>query len=52
MGMKMTMTTRCTVAVRWQHVRVVIIVVVIAILSVLTQGYGDSALLNALVPRA
>ncbi|MCQ9131179.1 MULTISPECIES: hypothetical protein [Streptomyces] len=51
MVMKMTMTTRCTVAVRWQHVRVVIIVV-IAILSVLAQGYGDSVVLDALLPRA
>ncbi|WP_329416585.1 hypothetical protein OG802_33480 [Streptomyces sp. NBC_00704] len=51
MGMKMTMTTRCTVAVGWRHVRVVIIVVVIAILSVLTREPGDPSLLDALLPR-
>ncbi|GGR83437.1 hypothetical protein GCM10010269_23230 [Streptomyces humidus] len=51
MGMKMTMTTRCTVAVRWQHLRVVIIVVVIAILSLPTHGPGDSSLLDTLLPR-
>jgi hypothetical protein len=51
MGMNIAMTTRCSISVRWQHVRVVIIVVVLVILSVLAQGNGDTTLLDALLPR-
>ncbi|MGW7264541.1 hypothetical protein [Streptomyces sp. NPDC054842] len=52
MGVKMTMTTRCSVSVHWQHVRVVIIVIVLVLLSGMTQGHGDMTLLDALLPRA
>jgi hypothetical protein len=49
--MKMTMTTRCSVSVHWQHVRVVIIVMILVLLSVLTHGDGDLTLVDALLPR-
>jgi hypothetical protein len=51
MGMNIAMTTRCSISVRWQHVRVVIIVVVLVILSVLTHGNGGTTLFDALLPR-
>lgn len=51
MGMKMTMTTRCSISVRWQHVRAVIIVMILVFLSVLTRGDGDMTLVDALLPR-
>lgn len=51
MGMNIAMTTRCSISVRWKHVRVVIIVVVLVILSVLTHGNGDTTLFDALLPR-
>ncbi|MFD8569794.1 hypothetical protein [Streptomyces sp. NPDC059639] len=47
----MTMTTRCSVSVHWQHVRVVIIVMILVFLSVMTHGAGDMTLVDALLPR-
>ncbi|MFI8242363.1 hypothetical protein ACIF83_34710 [Streptomyces sp. NPDC085866] len=49
MGMKMTMTTRCSISVRWWHVRMVIIVVVLVFWSVLAQGHGGTTPIDALM---
>ncbi|MER5843329.1 MULTISPECIES: hypothetical protein [Streptomyces] len=52
MGIKMTMTTRYSVSVRWHQVRVVIILVVLVVLSVLARGHGDTTLIDAVLPHA
>ncbi|MFE6286239.1 hypothetical protein [Streptomyces sp. NPDC057877] len=48
MTMEMTMTTRCAISVRWQHLRVVIVVVLV-ILGVLTQGQVGMTLIDPLL---
>ncbi|WP_433543731.1 hypothetical protein ACQPZG_00480 (plasmid) [Streptomyces sp. CA-294286] len=45
------MTTRCSVSVHWQHVRVVIIVMVLVFLTAMAHENGEMTLVDALLPR-
>ncbi|MFF9089932.1 hypothetical protein ACF1BE_26680 [Streptomyces sp. NPDC014991] len=51
MGVKMTMTTRCSVSLQQEQVRMVIIVVVLVLWSVLAQAHGGTAPVDALFER-
>ncbi|MEU7426413.1 hypothetical protein [Streptomyces sp. NPDC040750] len=51
MAVNMTMTTRCSVSLGREHVRMVIIVVVLVLWTLLSQEYGGTTPLDALVAR-
>ncbi|MEU2062364.1 hypothetical protein [Streptomyces sp. NPDC013455] len=51
MGVKMTMTTRCSVSLQQEQLRMVIIVVVLVLWVVLAQVHGTTTPVDALLER-